>query len=165
MQPQEGGVRGQRPPGVCLDGRPPPVVNECPHWGCEVNSGVCFGSSVSIVNMCPRWEISEYPALSSQKLGITCPAIWLFLNWLSDQTTVGLVCEGPSTPNSKIDLLAEINMSPHILLEVDAAFKGKQMKSDVNDFLKTKQHMSSFLSAPKKKLMLVLVDATQAGIR
>ncbi|KAL8099873.1 hypothetical protein AgCh_032214 [Apium graveolens] len=34
MQPHEGGVRGQRPPGVCLDGRPPPVVNECSHWGC-----------------------------------------------------------------------------------------------------------------------------------
>ncbi|KAL8126562.1 hypothetical protein AgCh_013729 [Apium graveolens] len=76
MQPQEGGVRGQRSPGVCLDGRPPPVVNECSHWGCGVNSGVYFGSSVSVVNRCPRWETSKYPALCTQKLGITCPAIW-----------------------------------------------------------------------------------------
>ncbi|KAL8097082.1 hypothetical protein AgCh_030254 [Apium graveolens] len=72
----EGGVRGQRPPGVCLDGRPPPVVNECPHWGCEVKSGVCFGSSVSVVNGCPRWETLEYPALCTQNLGIACPVIW-----------------------------------------------------------------------------------------
>ncbi|KAL8146140.1 hypothetical protein AgCh_004031 [Apium graveolens] len=70
---QEGGVRGQRPSRVYLDRRPPPVVNECYHWGCGVNSGVCFGSSVSVVNGCPRWENSEYPALCTQKLGITCP--------------------------------------------------------------------------------------------
>ncbi|KAL8121898.1 hypothetical protein AgCh_018581 [Apium graveolens] len=42
MQPQEGGVRGQRPPGVCLDGRPPPVVNEYPHWGCGLNFGAAY---------------------------------------------------------------------------------------------------------------------------
>ncbi|KAL8119198.1 hypothetical protein AgCh_016640 [Apium graveolens] len=76
MQPQEGGVCGQRPLRVCLDGRPPPVVNGYPHWGCGVKFGVCFGSSVSVVNECPRWETSEYPALFTQKLGITCPTIW-----------------------------------------------------------------------------------------
>ncbi|KAL8108671.1 hypothetical protein AgCh_024944 [Apium graveolens] len=75
MQPQEGGVHGQRPPGLCLDGRPPPVVNECPYWGCGVNSGVCFGSYVPLVNGCPRWEILEYPTRCTQNLGITCPAI------------------------------------------------------------------------------------------
>ncbi|GJZ71388.1 CCR4-NOT transcription complex subunit 1 isoform X1 [Tanacetum coccineum] len=31
----------------------------------------------------------------------------------------------PSTPNLKIDLLAEISQSPRILLEVDAALKAK----------------------------------------
>ncbi|KAL8110660.1 hypothetical protein AgCh_026412 [Apium graveolens] len=72
---QEGGVCGQRPPGVCLDGRPPLVVNECPHWGSGVNFGVCFKNSVSIVNGCPRWEASEYPALCTQELGITCSVI------------------------------------------------------------------------------------------
>ncbi|KAL8121483.1 hypothetical protein AgCh_018276 [Apium graveolens] len=75
MQPQEGSVCGQKPSGVCLDGRPPPVANECPHWGCGINSGVCFGSSVSVVNGCPRWETSEYTALCTQKLRITCPTI------------------------------------------------------------------------------------------
>ncbi|KAL8119317.1 hypothetical protein AgCh_016728 [Apium graveolens] len=75
MQPPEDGIRGQRPPRICLDGRPPPVVNECPFWGCGVNSDVCFGSSVSVVNGCPRWETLEYPVLCTQKLGITCPVI------------------------------------------------------------------------------------------
>ncbi|KAL8149120.1 hypothetical protein AgCh_006213 [Apium graveolens] len=42
MKLQEGGVCGQRPPGVCLDGRPPPVANECPHWGCVVNFGASY---------------------------------------------------------------------------------------------------------------------------
>ncbi|KAL8092560.1 hypothetical protein AgCh_034723 [Apium graveolens] len=40
---QEGGVRGQRPPGVCLDGRPPPVVNECRHLGCGSSRGSLSG--------------------------------------------------------------------------------------------------------------------------
>ncbi|KAL7189955.1 hypothetical protein ACSBR1_039568 [Camellia fascicularis] len=42
----------------------------------------------------------------------------------------------PSTPNLKIDLLAEINQSPRIFSEVDAALKAKQMKSDVDEYLK-----------------------------
>ncbi|KAI7989492.1 CCR4-NOT transcription complex subunit 1 [Camellia lanceoleosa] len=42
----------------------------------------------------------------------------------------------PSTPYLKIDLLAEINQSPHIFSEVDAALKAKQMKSDVDEYLK-----------------------------
>ncbi|KAL8089065.1 hypothetical protein AgCh_038724 [Apium graveolens] len=41
---KEGGVRGQRPPGVCLDGRPPLVVNECPHWGYGVNLVCALGA-------------------------------------------------------------------------------------------------------------------------
>ncbi|KAL7168622.1 hypothetical protein ACSBR2_038958 [Camellia fascicularis] len=43
----------------------------------------------------------------------------------------------PSTPNLKIDLLAEINQSPRIFSEVDAALKAKQMKSDVDEYLKS----------------------------
>ncbi|KAJ9678911.1 hypothetical protein PVL29_020958 [Vitis rotundifolia] len=42
----------------------------------------------------------------------------------------------PSTPNLKIDLLAEIIQSPRIFSEVDAAVKSKQMKSDVDEYLK-----------------------------
>lgn len=36
----------------------------------------------------------------------------------------------------QIDLLAEINQSPRIFSEVDAALKSKQMKSDVDEYLK-----------------------------
>ncbi|CAL5439249.1 unnamed protein product [Camellia sinensis] len=42
----------------------------------------------------------------------------------------------PSTPNLKIDLFVEINQSPQIFSEVDAALKAKQMKSDVDEYLK-----------------------------
>ncbi|CAL5443547.1 unnamed protein product [Camellia sinensis] len=42
----------------------------------------------------------------------------------------------PSTPNLKIDLFVEINQSPQIFSEVDAAPKAKQMKSDVDEYLK-----------------------------
>lgn len=36
----------------------------------------------------------------------------------------------------QIDLLAEINQSPRILSEVDGALKLKQMKADVDEYLK-----------------------------
>lgn len=36
----------------------------------------------------------------------------------------------------QIDLLAEITQSPRILSEVDAALKAKQMKADVDEYLK-----------------------------
>lgn len=36
----------------------------------------------------------------------------------------------------QIDLLAEISQSPRILSEVDAALKAKQMKADVDEYLK-----------------------------
>lgn len=36
----------------------------------------------------------------------------------------------------QIDLLAEISQSPRILSEVDAALKAKQMKNDVDEYLK-----------------------------
>ncbi|XP_017218466.1 uncharacterized protein LOC108195949 isoform X2 [Daucus carota subsp. sativus] len=70
----------------------------------------------------------------------------------------------PSTPNLKIDLLVEITQAPCILSEVDTALRAKQMKSDVDEYLKTKQH-GSFLSELKKKLLLPPVDAAQAGTR
>ncbi|KAL8091899.1 uncharacterized protein LOC141692281 isoform X1 [Apium graveolens] len=71
----------------------------------------------------------------------------------------------PSTPNLKIDLLAEITQAPRILSEVDAALRAKQIKSDVDEFLKTKQQGSSFLSELKQKLMLPPSDAARAGTR
>lgn len=36
----------------------------------------------------------------------------------------------------QIDLLAEISQSPRILSEVDAALKAKQIKGDVDEYLK-----------------------------
>jgi CCR4-NOT transcription complex subunit 1 len=42
----------------------------------------------------------------------------------------------------QIDLLAEIRQSPRILSEVDAALKAKQIKADVDEYLK----VSGFVS-------------------
>lgn len=70
----------------------------------------------------------------------------------------------PSTPNLKIDLLAEIHQSPRILSEIDAALKAKQMKNDVDEYLKTRAQ-SSFLSELKLKLLLPSSEATRAGTR
>ncbi|KAL6321950.1 hypothetical protein AAG906_035860 [Vitis piasezkii] len=69
----------------------------------------------------------------------------------------------PSTPNLKIDLLAEINQSPRIFSEVDAALKSKQMKSDVDEYLKTRHQGSSFLPDLKQRLLLPQNEAAQAG--
>ncbi|KAK1578369.1 hypothetical protein Q3G72_029758 [Acer saccharum] len=69
----------------------------------------------------------------------------------------------PSTPNLKIDLLPEINIPPHIFSDVDAALKAKQMKSDVDDYLKTRNQGSSFLSDLKQRLLLPQNEAAQAG--
>ncbi|KAK7287009.1 hypothetical protein RJT34_22414 [Clitoria ternatea] len=71
----------------------------------------------------------------------------------------------PSTPNLKIDLLQEITQSPRILSEVDAALKGKQMKADIDEFLKTRQPGSPFVSELKEKLLLSPNEAATAGTR
>ncbi|KAI3711268.1 hypothetical protein L2E82_41237 [Cichorium intybus] len=71
----------------------------------------------------------------------------------------------PSTPNLKIDLLAEISQSPRILSEVDAALKAKQMKNDVDEYLKTRPQGTTFLSELKQKLLLSPSEAARAGTR
>ncbi|XP_050238653.1 uncharacterized protein LOC126688113 isoform X2 [Mercurialis annua] len=71
----------------------------------------------------------------------------------------------PSTPNLKIDLLPEIREAPHILSEVDAALKAKQMKADVDEYLKTRQQGSSFLTELKQRLLLSPSEAASAGTR
>ncbi|KAI3874808.1 hypothetical protein MKW98_019381 [Papaver atlanticum] len=60
----------------------------------------------------------------------------------------------PSTPNLKIDLLAEISQSPCIFSDVDAALKAKQMKSDIDEYLKTRQQGLSFLTGLKQRVLL-----------
>ncbi|KAL5862252.1 hypothetical protein ACOSQ3_003532 [Xanthoceras sorbifolium] len=71
----------------------------------------------------------------------------------------------PSTPNLKIDLLPEIRDSPRILSEVDAALRAKLMKADVDEYLKTGQPGSSFLTELKHKLLLPPSEAASAGTR
>ncbi|KAL0007429.1 hypothetical protein SO802_008931 [Lithocarpus litseifolius] len=68
----------------------------------------------------------------------------------------------PSIPNLQIDLLPESSQSPRILSEVDAALKAKQMKADVDEYLKTRQP-GSFLTELKQKLLLPPSDAAAAG--
>ncbi|KAJ6686075.1 CCR4-NOT TRANSCRIPTION COMPLEX [Salix purpurea] len=71
----------------------------------------------------------------------------------------------PSTPNLKIDLLPEIREPPHILSEVDAALKLKLMKTDVDEYLKTRQQGSSFLAELKQRLLLSPGEAASSGTR
>ncbi|XP_058085160.1 uncharacterized protein LOC131232729 isoform X2 [Magnolia sinica] len=71
----------------------------------------------------------------------------------------------PSTPNLKIDLLAEISQSPRILSEVDGALKAKQIKADIDEYLKTRQQGSPFLTELKQRLLLPQGEAALAGTR
>ncbi|XVF08470.1 hypothetical protein REPUB_Repub07fG0006100 [Reevesia pubescens] len=71
----------------------------------------------------------------------------------------------PSTPNLKIDLLPEMHIAPHVCSEVDAALGARQMKYDVDEYLKAKQQASPFLSEPKEKLLLPQNEVAQAGTR
>ncbi|KAI3986448.1 hypothetical protein MKX01_037730 [Papaver californicum] len=71
----------------------------------------------------------------------------------------------PSTPNLKIDLLAEISQSPCIFSDVDAALKAKQMKSDIDEYLKTRQQGPSFLTELKQRVLLSQGEVPLAGTR
>lgn len=71
----------------------------------------------------------------------------------------------PSTPNLKIDLLPEILQPPRIQSDVDSALRSKQLKTDVDEFLKAKTENSSFLTELKQKLLLPQNEANQAGTR
>ncbi|CAI0393712.1 unnamed protein product [Linum tenue] len=62
-----------------------------------------------------------------------------------------------------IDLLPEIREPPHILSEVDAALRAKNMKADVDEYLKTRQQGSLFLANLKQRLLLVPSEASTAG--
>jgi CCR4-NOT transcription complex subunit 1 len=69
----------------------------------------------------------------------------------------------PSTPNLKIDLLAEISIPPRIMSDVDGALKSKQMKTQVDEYLKRPD--GSFLTDLKQKLLLPQNEANIAGTR
>nr|CAB3500171.1 unnamed protein product [Digitaria exilis] len=70
----------------------------------------------------------------------------------------------PSTPNLKIDLLAEISIAPRIMTDVDGALKAKQMKVQVDEYLKRPEG-SLFLTDLKQKLLLPQNEAHAAGTR
>ncbi|CAA7410810.1 unnamed protein product [Spirodela intermedia] len=69
----------------------------------------------------------------------------------------------PSTPNLKIDLLAEISQSPRILSDIEGALKTKILKADVDEYLKTRPQGSSFLTELKARLLLPPSESIQAG--
>ncbi|GLJ15297.1 hypothetical protein SUGI_0250780 [Cryptomeria japonica] len=60
----------------------------------------------------------------------------------------------PFTPNLKVDLLPEISQSPRILFEVDAALKSRQMKTEVDEYFKTRQPMSMLVVDMKNRVLL-----------
>ncbi|XP_062205575.1 uncharacterized protein LOC133907537 isoform X2 [Phragmites australis] len=70
----------------------------------------------------------------------------------------------PSTPNLKIDLLAEISIAPRIITDVDGALKANQMKTQVDEYLKRPEG-SLFLTDLKQKLLLPQNEANVAGTR
>lgn len=71
----------------------------------------------------------------------------------------------PFTPNLKVDLLPEISQSPRILSDVDFALKNKQIKSEIDDYLKTRQPLSLLLSDLRQRLMLPQQESISAGTR
>ncbi|KAL8134242.1 hypothetical protein AgCh_009334 [Apium graveolens] len=60
----ESGVRGQRPLGVCFDGRPPPVVNDCPHWGRGVNPGAPYPGDKDVSNIWGKPRLDLRPRIT-----------------------------------------------------------------------------------------------------
>nr|GMD59423.1 CCR4-NOT transcription complex subunit 1 [Ipomoea batatas] len=77
----------------------------------------------------------------------------------------------PSAPGVKVIYSTEIpyynpsefKLSPRILSEVDAALKTRQLKHDVDEYLKTRQQGSLFLRELKQTLLLSPSEAARAG--
>ncbi|KMZ62601.1 hypothetical protein ZOSMA_450G00130 [Zostera marina] len=69
----------------------------------------------------------------------------------------------PCTPNLKIDLLPEISQSPCILSDIDAVLKSKQIKVEIDEYLKTKNQGSTFLTNLKRLLFLPSHEISTAG--
>ncbi|XP_020519676.1 CCR4-NOT transcription complex subunit 1 isoform X1 [Amborella trichopoda] len=71
----------------------------------------------------------------------------------------------PCLPNLKVDLLPEICNLPVILSEVDAALKVKQMKAELDEYLKSRQPGSPFLTELKQRLLVTTSEAAITGCR
>eukprot|EP00850_Spirogloea_muscicola_P021681 SM000258S09097 [mRNA] locus=s258:124363:135751:+ [translate_table: standard] len=68
----------------------------------------------------------------------------------------------PFTPNLKVDLLPEINQPPRILSVVESVLSSKQLKVELDDYLKTRQP-ASFLLELKSRLLHSQQEAIQSG--
>ncbi|CAK9867154.1 unnamed protein product [Sphagnum jensenii] len=71
----------------------------------------------------------------------------------------------PFTPNLKVDLLPEISQAPRILSDVESALKNKQLKAEVDDYLKTRQRLSLLSVDLKGRLMLPPAEAVSSGTK
>jgi CCR4-NOT transcription complex subunit 1 len=71
----------------------------------------------------------------------------------------------PSSPNFKIDLLAEITQPPRILSEVDSAIKTANIKRDIDAYIMTRQQSCLFIHELKQKLILNHDEASRRGTR
>ncbi|XP_024528197.1 CCR4-NOT transcription complex subunit 1 isoform X1 [Selaginella moellendorffii] len=71
----------------------------------------------------------------------------------------------PFTPNLKVDLLPEISHPPRILSDVEAALKSKQLKGDVDEYLKTRLSPPLFLVDLKQRLLLSQHESGLSGTR
>ncbi|KAG0608479.1 hypothetical protein M758_8G108900 [Ceratodon purpureus] len=71
----------------------------------------------------------------------------------------------PFTPNLKVDLLPEISQAPHILYDLEPALKNKQLKAEVDEYLKTR-HSQSFQSLDiKARLVLPANEGVPHGTK
>ncbi|KAK1441353.1 hypothetical protein QVD17_07202 [Tagetes erecta] len=70
-----------------------------------------------------------------------------------------------SLSHGKIDLLAEISQSPRILSEVDVALKAKQLKNDVDEYLKLIASLDALMDAkdPTTRLEVVVKQLCKHG--
>jgi CCR4-NOT transcription complex subunit 1 len=71
----------------------------------------------------------------------------------------------PFTPNLKVDLLPEISQSPRILSDVEAALKAKQLKNEVDDFIKNRNQSALISMDLKGRLSLSAQEALASGTR
>eukprot|EP00850_Spirogloea_muscicola_P015627 SM000121S26024 [mRNA] locus=s121:298001:312953:- [translate_table: standard] len=68
----------------------------------------------------------------------------------------------PFTPNLKVDLLPEINQPPRILSVVESVLSSKQLKVELDEYLKTRQP-ASFLLELKSRLLHSQQETIQSG--
>lgn len=71
----------------------------------------------------------------------------------------------PFTPNLKVDLLPEISQQPRILSDVEAVLRNKQLKTEVDEYLKSREPISFLAVDLKQRLMLPQAEAVQCGTR